>query len=373
MFDSLFKYFRSKFSKPEKTKKTPKLCINLSDPDDTINNEEFTSFDNYTSLLPVQHSEKENIGMTLYLVVLDTQNRPEVKDRGLQGGLKNFYLVRATTERQAQEKVLATFRNPHVISQIQYSIKATPLKKIVDTIEDGMLWSYVPFSQGTRAPGQKATPISQRVNPNDRDQVIPLREAPIVRGTQKSDVTKAEWEEAKRQGGRNPKSPNNMMNPMMMNPMMMMMNPMMMQQMGMNPEQLQQMQESMQMMMQQMGMDMTNQPGSPITVQRGDPNDPELQQRMNSVRNSAVANHRTQAGIGDAVISNSQDDFSEAEAQARAEIEAFKRLPKSQQTNTGLKYVDMNDNQDIDMDSFNTVSDRLGERTRGVSTDEFDF
>ena len=43
------------------------------------------------------------------LVVLGTSNRTEVTDRGLKGGLKNFYFVAAANPDQAKQIVLSTF------------------------------------------------------------------------------------------------------------------------------------------------------------------------------------------------------------------------------------------------------------------------
>ena len=95
-----------------------------------------------------------------YLVVLDTTNRPEVVDRGLQGGLKNFYFVYATTADQAREMVLRSFaRSPHILQQIQYSLSVTPVSKIIPLMnEQNYFWSYIPINRGQRAPGQRATP-----------------------------------------------------------------------------------------------------------------------------------------------------------------------------------------------------------------------
>lgn len=115
--------------------------------------------------------------MNKYLVVLDTTNRPEVKDRGLSGGLKNFYFVYAEDINQAKIRVLSTFaKAPHIVEQIQYSLTVTPIDDILNTLSSNMpLWSYIPFSRAQRFPGQKSVPPGQNLNPNNRDEIIPIK------------------------------------------------------------------------------------------------------------------------------------------------------------------------------------------------------
>lgn len=121
--------------------------------------------------------------MNKYLVVLDTTNRPEVVDRGLAGGLKNFYFVFASDPNKAREIVLSTFaRHPHIVQQIQYSLKVTNINDILNILGQELpLWSYIPFSRAQRYPGQKATPPEQKINPNNRDEIIPMMPEEIPR------------------------------------------------------------------------------------------------------------------------------------------------------------------------------------------------
>lgn len=125
----------------------------------------------------IYQNKKEYSFMEVYLVVLDTKNRPEVKDHGLKGGLKNFYFVYAKSQIEAIEKVLSTFaRFPHIVEQIQYSLKATPMKNILNTIGEKLpLWSYIPFCNAQRFPGQQSTPPLQKTDPLNSDVIIPMK------------------------------------------------------------------------------------------------------------------------------------------------------------------------------------------------------
>lgn len=80
-----------------------------------------------------------------FLVLIDTTGRPEVKDRGLKGGLKNFYFILANDADQAKQMVLSTFaRSPGILMQLQNSIKVIPLNKISPHVnEKSAIWSYI--------------------------------------------------------------------------------------------------------------------------------------------------------------------------------------------------------------------------------------
>lgn len=125
----------------------------------------------------IHNLKKENDYMRKYLVVLDTTNRPEVKDKGLAGGLKNFYFVFAQDINEAKVKVLSTFaRTPHIVEQIQYSLSVTPIEDILNVLGPELqLWSYIPFSRSQRFPGQKSVPPGQNLNPVNRDEIIPIK------------------------------------------------------------------------------------------------------------------------------------------------------------------------------------------------------
>jgi hypothetical protein len=265
-----------------------------------------------------------------YLVVLDTTNRPEVKDRGLQGGLKNFYFVFATTADQAREIVLRSFaRSPAILNQIQYSLTVTPISKIIPLMnEKNFFWSYIPFNASQRSPGQRSTPPPQKTNPNNPEEVIPMdpREIPIpVTPENQNDTPKVNEipEEAKKLGQSQ------------INPMMAFMSP------TFPNGQPNPMFAMMQMMAAAAGM----QPPSPVeasppksTVTRGDPNnDPELASRMAEVRSTAVARHRNHDP------SALDENMERAEREANEQVERFKSLPKEQQVKHNLNQVDMND------------------------------
>lgn len=260
-----------------------------------------------------------------YLVVLDTSNRPEVKDRGLQGGLKNFYFVYATTVDQAREYVLRSFaRTPNILSQIQYSLTVTPLSRIAPHInEQNPFWSYIPFNKGQRAPGQRAAPPVQNVNPMNPEEVIPMNPrdipAPLTPITQDdtpkmSEIPKeAQAPAANPFAGMSPTLPNGQPNPMF---------------------------AMMQMMMTAMQAGQaapTPQAPPQAVVTRGDLNDPELQARMAEVRSTAVAQHRNHDPTAlDA-------GMEAAEQRANQQVERFKTLPREQQSAAGLQRVDMHD------------------------------
>ncbi len=87
-----------------------------------------------------------------FLVLIDTTGRPEVKDKGLKGGLKNFYFILANDADQARQMVLSTFaRAPGVISQLQNSVKVIPLEKIAPHVnEKSAIWSYIPLRKESK-------------------------------------------------------------------------------------------------------------------------------------------------------------------------------------------------------------------------------
>ncbi len=262
-----------------------------------------------------------------YLVVLDTTNRPEVKDRGLQGGLKNFYFVYATTPDQAREIVLRSFaRSPQILNQIQYSITVTPLTKIIPLMDEkNFFWSYIPFKAGQRAPGQRATPPAQKTNPANPEEVIPMdpREIPIpITPERQNDTPKVSEiaDEAKAPAANpmaafmSPTLPNGQPNPMYA--MMQMMTAAM--QNGQVPQ-------------------VPKGPPQPV-ITRGDPNsDPELAQRMAEVRASAVPRHKNHDPTA------LDENMEAAERAANQQVERFKSLPKEQQAAATLQKVDMND------------------------------
>ena len=263
-----------------------------------------------------------------YLVVLDTTNRPEVKDRGLQGGLKNFYFVYATTKDQAREIVLRSFaRSPQILQQIQYSFTVTPLSSIVPLMnEQNYFWSYIPINRGQRAPGQRATPPEQKMNPMNPEEVIPMdpREIPApMTPVNQSDTPKVSEipDEAKAPANpmaamMSPTLPNGQPNPMYA--MMQMMAAAMQggQATGLAPVQAQ----------------------PQVIVREGNPNtDPELAERMAAVRASAVPQHKHHDP--DALDENMEA----AERHAQMQVERFKSLPPEQRAAANLKKVDMND------------------------------
>jgi hypothetical protein len=271
-----------------------------------------------------------------YLVVLDTTNRPEVKDRGLQGGLKNFYFVCATTPDQAREYVLRTFaRSPQILQQVQYSLTVTPLSRIAPHInEQNPFWSYIPFNKGQRAPGQRSAPPTQNVNPNNPEEVIPMNPrdipAPLTPITQDdtpkiSEIDKeAQARAANPMAGFSPTLPNGQPNPMF---------------------------AMMQMMMaaMQAGQAPVAAPVPPqAVVTRGNPNDPELQARMAEVRSTAVAQHRNHDPTA------LDEGMEAAEQRATQQVERFKTLPREQQSAAGLQRVDMND-VGVDMDKMTNI------------------
>ena len=256
----------------------------------------------------VQYNQHQERGFMAekYLVVLDTTNRPEVTDRGLKGGLKNFYFIAATNPDQAKQIVLSTFaKNPAIMQQIQYSLSVTPLGRISPHInENTPIWSYVPIRKGVVAPGQQATPPMQSINPNNRDEVVPMREppAPITPPLQ-NDTPQSQAEIPQEARGSNPMAA--MMSPTLPNG---------------QPNPMFAMMQMMATMMQ------AQQPAAPVaappqlSVTRGDPdNDPELRRNMEEVRSTAVARHINHDP------SAMDDELSGAEKKAAMEVENFKR------------------------------------------------
>jgi hypothetical protein len=288
---------------------------------------------------PVYNNEQGVLSMSeRYLVVLDTTNRPEVKDRGLQGGLKNFYFVYAVTPDQAREIVLRSFaRTPAVLNQIQYSLTVTPLKSIIPLMDErNYFWSYIPLNKGQRAPGQRATPPSQTLNPSNPEEVIPMNPrdipAPITPPNQNDTPKISEIPaEAKAVDPANPMAA--MMSPTLPNGQP---NPMF---------------AMMQMMMTAMGQQAAAAPKPPQEpkVYRGDPNsDPELAENMAAVRATAVPRHRHHdpSAVDDAMEA--------AERRANQQVEQFKTLPREQQVSAGLTDVSMND-VGVDMNSMRRI------------------
>ena len=261
-----------------------------------------------------------------YLVVLDTSNRPEVTDRGLKGGLKNFYMVFAATADQAREIVIRTFaRNPDIMKQIQYSLSVTPLGKVIPHVsEQTPIWSYIPLRKGIKAPGQQSTPPQQNVNPNNPEEVMPMQVPPAPITPPNQDDTPRTSEIAVEAQAKN-------------NPMAAMMSP------TLPNGQPNPMFAMFSMFAAAMGQ--ANNAAVPAaapqmpTVTVGDPaNDPILARNMAEVRSTAVARHQN----SDPDLF--QEEFTSLEKQEAGEIERFKQLPSSEQANKAR----INVNNDID-------------------------
>ena len=100
---------------------------------------------------------KEPTMAEIFFVVIDTTGRVEAK--AFKPGLQNVYFIFANDEENAKQIVLSTFRRrPDLMSQLQFSIKATRLSAIVKTVRPGAnFWTYIPFG-GQRQPGQQSVP-----------------------------------------------------------------------------------------------------------------------------------------------------------------------------------------------------------------------
>jgi len=281
-----------------------------------------------------------------FLVVLDTSNRPEVTDRGLKGGLKNFYFIAAANPDQAKQIVLSTFaRTPHIVQQIQYSLTVTPLSRIAPHVnEQTPVWSYIPLRKGSKAPGQQSTPPSQAINPNNTDEVIPMQipPAPITPPTQNDTPKMAEIPPEAQANNpmaamMSPTLPNGQPNPMFA-----------------------------MLQMFQAAMAGGTAPAAPTVppksiVTRGDPdNDPELAARLAEVRSTAVARHVNHDP------SAMDDELSHAERKAAAEVENFKSLDKSEQGARGLTSVQ----NDIDPALMGQMTKTLGKMEVGQPEDK---
>jgi len=262
-----------------------------------------------------------------FLVVLDTTNRPEVKDRGLQGGLKNFYIVCAQNADDAKTIVASSFRHrPDILHQIQWCFTATPISRILNVIDDKHnFWSYVPLRKGERAPGQQGAPPFQKTNPNNPEEIIPMDPrdipAPATPVLQNDTPKISEIPDEAKAPTANPMAA--MMSPTLPNGQP---NPMF---------------AMMQMMMAAMnnGQMPAAAPAAPqVIVRAGDPNtDPELARNMAEVRATAVPHHKHHD------TSAIDDAMGEADRNARLQVEQFKRLPAEQRAASTLKNVDMND------------------------------
>ncbi len=103
----------------------------------------------------------------VYVVTLDTTNRPEAKRVFKREGIQNFYFVYVNgpnienNMKKAQEIVLSTFtKNAAVFNAVQYSIKATPLLYVIGGLDEKRnFWTYIPFG-GQRMAGQQAVPVT---------------------------------------------------------------------------------------------------------------------------------------------------------------------------------------------------------------------
>lgn len=105
----------------------------------------------------IQTTQKDINMAEIFLVVIDTTGRVEAKN--FQPGVQNFYFIYANDEDNAKQIVLSTFRKkPHIVSQLQFAVKATRLSSIIKTVGQGSnFWTYVPFG-GQRQPGQQGIP-----------------------------------------------------------------------------------------------------------------------------------------------------------------------------------------------------------------------
>lgn len=290
---------------------------------------------------PVYNNEQGEIPMgERYLVVLDTTNRPEVKDRGLQGGLKNFYFIYATTKDQAREIVLRSFaRSPQILQQIQYSLTVTPLSSIIPIMnEQNYFWSYIPLNRGQRAPGQRSTPPEQKMNPMNPEEVIPMdpREipAPMTPVTQNDTPKPNEIPDEAKAPVANPMAA--MMSPTLPNG---------------QPNPMYAMMQMMAAAMQ--GGQMPGVPAAPqqpqVIVREGNPHtDPELAERMAAVRASAVPQHKHHDP------SALDEGMEAAERRAQQQVEQFKSLSPEQRAASTLKKVDMND-VGVDMEKMKRI------------------
>lgn len=109
------------------------------------------------NLPDIIEKDKELNMAELYLVVIDTNGRPEAVN--MHPGIQNFYIIYANDEDHAKGIVLQTFASrPKIVAQLQYATRATKLSLITKNIGQGSnFWTYVPFGR-QRLPGQQALP-----------------------------------------------------------------------------------------------------------------------------------------------------------------------------------------------------------------------
>jgi len=105
----------------------------------------------------IDTTQKEQTMPEIFFVAIDTTGRVEAK--AFKPGLQNVYFIYANDEDNAKQIVLSTFRKrPDLMSQLQFSVKATRLSAIVKTVRPGAnFWTYIPFG-GQRQPGQQSVP-----------------------------------------------------------------------------------------------------------------------------------------------------------------------------------------------------------------------
>ena len=129
-----------------------------------------------------------NLLRHIYIVTLDTTNRPEARQVFRREGIQNFYFVYAKANKadeeinMAKQIVLSTFaRNAAVVNSAQYCLKATPIAAILGSLgPQRNFWTYIPMG-GQRLAGQQAVPPSPdrllRTNeygdPTSKEVVIP--------------------------------------------------------------------------------------------------------------------------------------------------------------------------------------------------------
>jgi hypothetical protein len=281
----------------------------------------------------------ENEGVSMkFLVVLDTSNvSDQIRQesggtlRGLSKGLHNFYIVEAHDAQKAKDVVMWTFRRSpvHLQTQIGYSLKATPLKNILDSMNgDYIIWSYVSPKGTVRQPGQQVKIQQQQINPNNPDEVLPITSPPPPPLVARDDTPKMEKKE-------NPITQVDPNNPMASMAAMF---------------------TQMQKMMEQIASN-TNIPNKnnlPEYRKVENPeDDPELVRRMQSVLREST---QTKRSVGEA--DENDEMLKNAERIARMEVENFKNLSPEQQVSKGSLDIDLNDNNDIDQQNFKRMVNR---------------
>jgi hypothetical protein len=346
----LWNFFKGK-KKKKKEKNSVDIGVVLGNDD--IINENFVGaierLNTENKVKEVKEVKEYKGELMKYMVVLDTTNvgdRIKLDDRegggdarGLPPRLHNFYIVEATTATQAKEIIMWTFQKSpgYIQRQIGAALKATPLGEILKTLDvTGKFWAYIAPKNTSRMPGQQAIVPRQKINPNNPDEVIPMTQPPLPPQTI-VDNTADGVKEVKSQ-----------------NPAAFTEGGVPTQNGNMNPEQMMQI---MQMMMKMMGGQQPQMPveppKNPVTVSKVDnpENDPELMRRL-----QANSNNGPQHRNGEVPVDDPQ--LNEAERLANEEVTRFKSLDPEQQAAAARLDVDLNDNSDIDPDTFKKLVDR---------------